>query len=350
MKKNKIIIITAIFIVTLIIAYINIGDSVQNTEDDMSSPPLDSPVETNASSFKKDEINKLSNKSLEPLGVIPNTKDDVDNEESGVVTADKFSALALSLASSTPEGIDRALEVLSHQIAMDIGFSEEAATKILSGDPNDSLLSIDSLPEELQTSIKVELEKSKKNGYDEVSEQGAEGITNITNHIVDTSSEIPNIRFVLSKIPDIIVFNYNYIGYSFPNASIMEAVASEGTHGTVRRVFQRLDESHILIVEESTLGSGSANLIQEFVNAQVFGYPAIYAIKKSSSGKTYAMLNWTIKDYSYNLYQINSLDNANNILGAIGNSLTEINVKEKALAEEQDALPVEKQPKLDSPF
>jgi len=233
---------------------------------------------------------------------------------------------------------------------LDAGFSEDAARKLMSGDPDDSLLSIDSLPDELQSSIKEELEKNNKNGYDEVSEEDAEGIINIVNYIVDTSPTIPNIRFTLSNIPDIINFNYNYIGYSFPNTSVL-GTASLGIQGTARRVYQHLDESHILIVQESTLQSGSANLIQEFVNTKAFGYPAIYAIKKTPSDKTYAMLNWRAKDFSYNLYLINSLENAQNILGAIGNSLTEINLKDKVPTQEKSIVPpVEEQPKPNSPF
>ncbi len=336
--KKKSIIIGIVLLAIIVIAYSNKNNSVQSDEDNIIPPQLDAPVETSESSFKQNELNKNT---FDPMDVMLNPQNEKDK---------KFNELSLSLATSDPEGIERALKILAHQSALDAGFSEDAARKLMSGDPDDSLLSIDSLPDELQSSIKEELEKNNKNGYDEVSEEDAEGIINIVNYIVDTSPTIPNIRFTLSNIPDIINFNYNYIGYSFPNTSVL-GTASLGIQGTARRVYQHLDESHILIVQESTLQSGSANLIQEFVNTKAFGYPAIYAIKKTPSDKTYAMLNWRAKDFSYNLYLINSLENAQNILGAIGNSLTEINLKDKVPTQEKSIVPpVEEQPKPNSPF
>lgn len=342
-KKNYIIIITGVVFVLLIvtIAYFNKDDSVQRNEDNISLLSRDALIETSENSFKKDELNQ---KTLEPVSVISSIPSHIKSEK-----ARKLYELSLSLASSDPKEIEEALHILAHQSAVDSGFSEEAARKILSGNPDDSLLPIDSLPEELQLTIKKELEQSKKNGYDDVSDQDAEGIINIINYIVDTSPLIPDIRFTPSQIPDIINFNYNYIGYSFPNTSVM-GTASFGIQGTVRRVYQRLDESHILIVQESTLQSGSANLIEEFVNTQAFGYPAIYAIKKSSSGKKYAMLNWATKDFAYSLYQINSLENAQNILGAVGNSLTEVNLKKEMQIEEKEIIPAKEAAKVNEPL
>ena len=130
----------------------------------------------------------------------------------------------------------------------------------------------------------------------------------------------------------------------------MGVTSGQGIQGTARRIFQKLDQSHILIVEESTLQNGSANLIMEFINAQVFGYPAIYAIKKTPSEKKYAVLNWTTKNFSYSLYLVNSIDNAQNILGEIGSSLTEINLEKNIPSKEQDSLPVQEQPKANPPF
>ncbi|MCF6345838.1 MAG: hypothetical protein L3J00_05150 [Thiomicrorhabdus sp.] len=351
-KKNMIIVGVGVGVgvILLTITYLNKNDLTPNNKTGVASYSQDTSMETNTTLLNKGADNILNKKTLESLNSDLNSNDHMDNDKSAVMTEDEFSPLALSLASSDPEEIDRALEILSHQMMLDSGFSKEAARKITSGDPNDSLLSIDSLPEELQSSIKKELENSKKNGYDKVSDQYSEGIINITNHIVDTSPMIPNIRFTLSKIPDIIAFNYNYIGYSFPNTSVLGKSPSLGTQGTTRRVYQKLDESQILIIEESSLQSGSANSIREFVNAQIFGYPAIYAIKKTSSEKKYAMLSWTTKDFAYTLYQINSLDNAQSLLTSVGNSLTELNVKENTQTDEKNTLPVESRPKSNVPF
>ncbi|MCU7907082.1 MAG: hypothetical protein KZQ76_14825 [Candidatus Thiodiazotropha sp. (ex Epidulcina cf. delphinae)] len=90
----------------------------------------------------------------------------------------------------------------------------------------------------------------------------------------------------------------------------------------------------MLVVEESSTLSGGAVLIKEFVNATVAGQPGIYAIKKSKSGKTYAMLNWTTSNFAYTLYQIDSLDSAKEILTFIGDELTQINYQENETSDE----------------
>ncbi len=340
MKKKKIITILSIgIIILLIIAYLNNAGDVQNNEPNLVSPPpaLDVPMAKNINSFNKENIKTLNNEGH-------NVATDKFNQ------TDTFDNSYVSLAPSVIKQMNEDLESLMLQHTMDMGFSEEAAKKMLSGEPNNSVLSIDSLPAELQPLIKEELEKNKKNGYDEVSKEDSEGIVNIVNYIIDTSPTIPNIRFTLSKIPNIIAYNYNYIGYSFPNTSLLGVTSGQGIQGTARRIFQKLDQSHILIVEESTLQNGSANLIMEFINAQVFGYPAIYAIKKTPSEKKYAVLNWTTKNFSYSLYLVNSIDNAQNILGEIGSSLTEINLEKNIPSKEQDSIPVQEQPKANPPF
>lgn len=329
-----IIIIIAVSIILLVITFLKKGGSMQNSENNVPFSSLDTPVEIKEYASENNEPHK---KNIEPLNMIQNTQNEVHDHNPRVVLT--------GTDMSTPEGVKKTLKQLRYIADSSAGFSEEAIKSMNSGDP----LSINGLPDELQPVIKKALEKNKKNGYDEVDDKYAEGIVNITNYLVDTSSLISNIRFTPSKIPDLINFNYNYMGYSFPSTSAL-GIANLGIQGTVRRVYQKLDKSHILIVQESTLQSGSSNIIKEFVNEQVFGYSAIYAIKKPPSGKTFATLTWTAKDFSFTLYQINSVENAQQILREIGTSLTQINAKKETLTKEADIIPVEESPKVDLPF
>ncbi len=174
MKKKKIITILSIgIIILLIIAYLNNAGDVQNNEPNLVSPPpaLDVPMAKNINSFNKENIKTLNNEGH-------NVATDKFNQ------TDTFDNSYVSLAPSVIKQMNEDLESLMLQHTMDMGFSEEAAKKMLSGEPNNSVLSIDSLPAELQPLIKEELEKNKKNGYDEVSKEDSEGIVNIVNSLV----------------------------------------------------------------------------------------------------------------------------------------------------------------------
>ncbi|MCU7905991.1 MAG: hypothetical protein KZQ76_09045 [Candidatus Thiodiazotropha sp. (ex Epidulcina cf. delphinae)] len=217
----------------------------------------------------------------------------------------------------------------------DMGFSSEGAEKLASNDPKNNLISIEDMPKELQDAVRRELEKSKANGYDDVSDRSADEITGVMNYIVSTSASIPNLRFSLSNIPKAITQNYSYIGYTFPGVTYNESVSS---YGTVRRVYQRLDSSHLLIVQERGLDNGTkSNLTKEFINTEVNGYPAIYAIKKSPNGNAYAMLDWNIPSYSYVFYFVGPLKNSRNMLGFMGAEISKVNADKNDTSQENNS-------------
>lgn len=190
-------------------------------------------------------------------------------------------------------------------LLIDIGFDKEGSEKILTEDPKNPL-SATNLPKDIQESIQNMLKDRKKNGYDKTSDKNTHEITGVMNYIVSTSKSIPNIRFPLSNIPTIVGTNYNYIGYTF--SGVFDTQAVEGTYGSVRRVYNSSDSSHILIIEESANNKhAGAYLIKDFVNTVVNEYPAIYSIKKSPNGKHFALLNWIIPSYTYDLYFVGIL-------------------------------------------
>lgn len=257
----------------------------------------------------------------------PETQKNNNDNESNTVSDEN---LPSEESTELPDDIlETAIEEVQKNTDLDVeslvesGFTEEGAKSISSGDP-ENVISIQDMPQELQASILQDFERSKKNGYDDVEDKDADEITGIFNYIVGTAYPIPKLTFQPSNVPVIIPSNFSYLGYTYPNAFVSQS--ADGLYDSVRRVFQSNDSSYSMILEETSLQAGSANLIKEFVNSNVYGYPSIYAIKKSPSGKTYAMLNWSSENYAYSLYQVGSLDNAQNILISLGNSITEANL------------------------
>lgn len=206
-----------------------------------------------------------------------------------------------------------------------IGFSEEGAQKISSEDRK-KLLKIKDLPTKIQKDINQRIAKIKKNGFDETSNKNSDEIINVMNYIISNSKQVDKLRFSLSNISNIILSNYNYMGYTFPGVYSTKTVYA--SYGTLRRVFQSNDSSHILIVEEVGLNDNAGSYaIEAFINSKVYGYPSTYLIKKSPNGNTYALLTWLIPNYDFRLYFVGNIDGkTKEILFDIANSLSKINI------------------------
>lgn len=235
---------------------------------------------------------------------------------------------------------------LVNDAVIESGFSEKALEKMISTSP-DNIISINDMPPEMQEPIREELRQTLENGYEEVEDRYADKIIRVRDYMSDNSEEIPDrINFELSKIPESVSENYKEIGHTFPNAFVSES--ENGTYDSIRRVFQsnNNDSQDLLIIEETSLQSGSANLISEFVNSSVNEYPAIYSIKTTQDGESYAMLNWTTQGYAYSLYQGGTInDDTPKVLNSIARSITEVNTTNNSEREQQtpdfDDLPPE---------
>jgi hypothetical protein len=344
MKRSYLYIFITIIAVFLVVFYfVTINSSEKQRESEiLLKKKKSSPVEK----IIHEELGEIK---LPSLPDVPNAKKiPVDNQKShnetasstaftnekeNVLSEEDIIKVALQEFTKNTKKIEESLE--------DIGFKEKGVDAIVSKNL-DSLLSIKDMPEILRDAVRKELEKSKKNGYDEVDEKDVNEIIGIINVIVGTTTNIPNITFKLSNIPLSIANNYEYIGYTFPNNLSVNNPNIQ--HDTVQRVFQRLDSSSVLVIEESSLSSGGAKLVKEFVNSSVNGLPAIYAIKKSNTNKTYAMLNWTTKNFAYSLYQIGNLKDSKPILLYAGNELTKNNLQKdnSQILPEGDSPPKEK--------
>lgn len=210
-------------------------------------------------------------------------------------------------------------------MVLNVGFSEEGAQKILSEDRT-KLLQVKDLPIEIQKNVNQAIANIKKNGFDETTDKYSDEIINVMNYIISNSKQVNNLRFSLSNIPNIILNNYNYMGYTYPGVYSIKSVY--GSYGTARRVFQSNDSSHILIVQESGLNDNAGSYaIEAFINGKVYGYPSQYFIKKSPNGNTYVLLTWLIPDYDFSLYFVGKIDNqTKKILFDIANSLSKINI------------------------
>jgi hypothetical protein len=250
------------------------------------------------------------------------------------ITVQKTSKVEKVSGIAMPQNIlDSAMNELrsiefQENMLLDIGFSKEGVQKISSEDKT-KLLKTKDLPIEIQKDINKTIAKIKKNGFDETSDEYSDEIIDIMNYIISNSEQVDNIRFSLSNIPNIILNNYDYMGYTFPGIYSTEAV--NGSYGTVRRVFQSFSSSHILIVEESGLNNNAGSYsIEAFINSKVYGYPSTYLIKKSPNGNTYAFLTWLIPDYDFRLYFVGDIDNqTKQILFDIANQLSKVNITEE---------------------
>lgn len=327
------------FVATLVIGVIvtfYIGNGFYNRS---TNPNLVDPIkniETNEALFSslKDsslgEDEKISNREgVNQYDALKNISiEDINkknNSLGGGITDEEIRISALEEISSNAS--------FESNLMKEIGFSQQGSDAITESNPK-SLLSLEHMPTMLRDALKEELEKSKRNGFDEVSEVDADKITGIMNYIIGSDNTAPNITFSMSNLPGSVIRNYEYIGYTFPNYPTVSDTTVKSD--TIRRVFERHDASSFLIIEESSLASGGATLIREFVNTNVGGLPGIYSIKKSETGKTYAMLNWITSNFAYTLYQVGSLDSANEILSFVGSELTQINYKEDSSSDNGD--------------
>lgn len=134
---------------------------------------------------------------------------------------------------------------------------------------------------------------------------------------------IQSITFSPSNVPQYVTDNYDYLGYTFPSASDGDGLNIK--HGTLWRLYQAKNTSHIIILEESGHGKYAGSYtFKETINDQVLGLPAKYELFKSPNGQSFTMLNWQIKFYGYALHFI-GLPNNNNILMKFAEELTNVN-------------------------
>ena len=187
---------------------------------------------------------------------------------------------------------------------------------------NPDFISIDELPEELRGDVAESLALEELNGFTKVSEFDSNEIINIEQFIIGLDISKAKITFKPSMLPDNLVANYAYLGYTHPNYSIKKGVKNM-RNGTLRRLFKNHESGRMLIVEESSDSTGpGAVIIEEAVNASVEQRPARFSVMKSVGNQTYASLNWTTKKLAYTRYQIDDIENAKDLLIKLGIEIT----------------------------
>lgn len=277
--------------------------------------------EFSSAEFGKTQIPYKMDDSINSSSTIEVDKEaDVEELESQATVLDIFQTMNAqdSLADDMKHS-----GLLIEKAMLDSGFTEESAQKISSGDPK-NLLSIDEMPDAYRDSISSDLERIKKEGYDEV--EYNDEIFNIMNYLLGTTYPITNLSFSPVTIPSLMHQHYQYMGHTFSGTYLADFHPSNVIHKSVRRVFQSLDASHLLILEESHFEAGGANLIKEFVNTRILGYPGILMLKKTAAGESYTMLNWAIPHYAFTLYYLSTNGSQNtDLLILLANSITEVN-------------------------
>lgn len=204
-------------------------------------------------------------------------------------------------------------------ISRNSGFSVDGSKKIASRNPHE-LLSVKDMPKELQQEITELLKEKKRLGYDELTENEINDISNIEDTIEINKPINESIKFKLSKLSDEISSEYEYIGHAFPKSFN----AGDDEHDTVRRVFEGRDNNQKMIIEETELNSErSSNMLSEFINTNVNGYPAEYSVKKSNSGKTYGQITWNTENRSYTVYLTGESENSMDTLQSLAENIKE---------------------------
>lgn len=211
------------------------------------------------------------------------------------------------------------------EMMADMGFNKVALAKLDIDNPNENLLSTKDAPQELRHLIEKQLAEDKKRGYSEINDASMSKIINAIHYILGTYP-IKSTTFSPANIPEYVNNNYYYLGYTFPGASYGDGLNIK--HGTLWRLYQAKNASHIILLEESGHGAGigGSYTFKETINESVLNYPAKYELFKSPNGQSFTLLNWDIKSYGFALHFIGLPNNNNkNILIKFGEELTKTN-------------------------
>lgn len=211
------------------------------------------------------------------------------------------------------------------EMMADMGFNKEAVAKLDADNPDKNLLSTKDAPPELRNLIEKQLAEDKKRGY---SEMGNASMSKIINAIHYTLGVYPikSTTFSPADVPEYVDNNYDYLGYTFPGASYGDGLNIK--HGTLWRLYQAKNASHVILLEESGhgVGMGGSYTFKETINEKVLNYPAKYELFKSPNGQSFTLLNWSIKPYGFALHFINLPNDDNkNILMKFAEELTKVN-------------------------
>ncbi len=225
-----------------------------------------------------------------------------------------------------PEPLANSSENLEYLLEHD-GYSRRGVEAVLSSNPY-YLLTIDDFPSDMQESILASIEEERQNGYVEVDEFDANEIIEFESLIIGRDETNANLIFDVAALPEIILNNFEYPGYTHPNYSVQPAVATM-QNGTLRRVFTQITSGNLLIVQQSVQSAGNGStMLRESVNTSVAGLPARFFIARSTSGRRYATLLWNTKHHDFVLYQTADLGNAESHLVSVGEALTRVQLSE----------------------
>lgn len=211
------------------------------------------------------------------------------------------------------------------EMMADMGFNKEAVAKLDIDNPDENLLSTKDAPPELRNLIEKQLAEDKKRGYSEMGNEAMSRRINATHYILG-SHPIESTTFTPADIPAYVANNYDYLGYTFPGASYGDGLNIK--HGTLWRLYQAKNTSHIILLQESGhgIGIGGSYTFKETINENVLNYPAKYLLFQSPNGQSFTLLTWNIKPYGFALYFIGlPNDNNKNILMKFGEALTKTN-------------------------
>ncbi|SMN14178.1 hypothetical protein BHECKSOX2_51 [Bathymodiolus heckerae thiotrophic gill symbiont] len=211
------------------------------------------------------------------------------------------------------------------EMMTDMGFNKEAVAKLDTDNPDENLLSTKDAPPELRNLIEKQLAEDKKRGY---SEMGNEAMSRRINaiHYILGSYPIKSTTFSPANIPEYVNNNYDYFGYTFPGASYGDGLNIK--HGTLWRLYQAKNASHIILLQESGhgIGIGGSYTFKETINEKVLNYPAKYLLFQSPNRQSFTLLTWNIKPYGFALHFIGlPNDNNKNILMKFAEELTKTN-------------------------
>lgn len=278
--------------------------------------------------YVKSEFYSTKNESI---SVQARTEEQVMQSESimELKQRNQYSTIAMGDSARLAESNEipqKALDELhSEQFALNslvngAGYSEAGAKAFMER----RSVAIDDGPKSLREMLKRDLEDLKRNGYAEVEEDVASQIIDMEKNLIGKAAEpIKNINFRPSNIPEKLLSEYQYIGYGFDPSG--ENKNSGVPSDSLQRLYKN-DSSSIVLDESPFNEDFHSSLTTEFINASVGGHDAIYEVKRTPSGRTYTMLNWSDGKRIYSLNEFgNSVDKTRLI--EIANDLNTLNNK-----------------------
>jgi hypothetical protein len=220
------------------------------------------------------------------------------NKKNTLSVESKITIATLPVSLTEDEEIEKFQNELAEQYKAEMGeevFNNSYRGKMFNKDPRVTLKIEDHNPA-IQQKIREQLEFIKNNGYAQMPQEDMDDLYETKSELYSYGNAADFVKFELSKLPE--DMNTNYEGFTREGISPNSNIDIKAP--VIRRVFNH-NGTTVLLQEESAK-NGSNHFTEDFINAKIGDYPAIYTIYQSSDQKVIHELLWNTDQYRYALY------------------------------------------------